>query len=145
VQTGSLPVRFAAPTNGANGAAVARQPQRSGQPVGLVHAALASHQRTVTLAERRVEALWAMLRAREAYEQALRGVEQTLGTQGSLDADEQARERLVEFQEAERALQAVEAAWAERLQALRELESAGASVGVPGPDGGAHVRRKRSG
>jgi hypothetical protein len=139
VQDESVPVKMAPQP----GASPTRARERQGQPVGLVHAALASHNRTVKLAQRRVDSLWAMLAARERYEQALRGVEQTAGSADSVGAEELCQAARAAYTRTEAALQAVEAAWAERLEVLRELESAGASVGAP--VGGAHERGRRAG
>jgi hypothetical protein len=109
--------------------------------VGLVHAALASHARTVTLADRRHEAVWGLLSARDARESAQDGVRQSIGTEQSVEAEAILRDRQQAYERAERALESLEAAWAERKQSLHELEAAGASVGVPAPRGGANGGR----
>lgn len=111
------------------------------QPVGLVHAALASHARTVMLSERRADAIWSLMRARDALTSAQDGVSHTIGTEQSVEAEAICRQRQQEYDRAERTLQSVEAAWQERRQTLTELEAAGASVGAPTRNGGANVRR----
>ena len=84
------------------------------------------------LAERRVEAIWAMLQARDALAEAQGGVAATVGTEASVAADENLIRRRSEYERAERALQSVEAAWAERLVVARELEQAGGANGTRG-------------
>lgn len=109
-------------------------------PAGLVQAVLSSHRRTVMLADTRVAALWAMLSAKEAMEQAAAGAVATVGTADSVSAQEQAILRRIEFERAERALQSVEAAWSERKVAATELEAAGG----PARNGGANGNGRRA-
>lgn len=116
---------------------VAAARQAGPAPAGLVQAVLASHRRTVLLADRRVELLWGMLAAKEAMEAAEAGAAATQGTLASPGAQEQAILRRSEFERAERALQAVESAWSERKVVAAELESAGG----PATNGGANGRR----
>lgn len=104
------------------------------QPVGLVRAVLSSHARTWTLAERRVEAIWTVLKAKEELDGAQAGVEATVGTEASMGAAENLIRRRSEYERAERALQSVEAAWAERRVSVQELAQAGQT---PGRNGGA--------
>jgi hypothetical protein len=131
-------------------AAVARErplgmpPKPGGQPVGLVQAALSSHRRTVTLGERRVEAIWSLLAARDALAQAEAGAAATVGTEASVAADENVLRRRSEYERAERALASLEAAWAERLVAVRELEQAGGVKQEPVQRGGANGTRGRA-
>lgn len=132
-----------------NGQALpARVPQRTTTTaggVGLVHATLASHQRTVSLAERRVEAVWGMLSARDALQAAEAGLAQTAGTQQSVEAETLRLRAVAAYERADRALQVIEAAWAERMESVRELAGAGASVGAPvDTNGGANGQRARA-
>jgi hypothetical protein len=109
------------PMQSARGAAPVAAQQAQ---VGIAGAALASHARTITLAERRVEAVWTMLAARDALAEAEQGLAATIGTEQSVVAEAQCRERRIAYERAERALQSVEAAWAERLESVRELVTA---------------------
>jgi hypothetical protein len=116
-------------------------PQRAGSAstLGLSQAVWQAFGRMVVLAERRVEAVWELVSAREAAANARAGVEQTKGTQQSVEAEELARERRAVLAAAERTLQSVEAAWAERKVATAELQRAAAP---PNGNGGARgVRR----
>lgn len=92
---------------------------------GLVAAVLSSHARTVMLANRRTEAVWSLLKCRDALAEAQQGVASTMGTEQSVIAEAQMAERRREYERAERTLQSLEAAWAERQQAAAELVSAG--------------------
>jgi hypothetical protein len=129
VRAGTMPKQAARPRNGAVMERAAGQ-----QPVGLMRAVLSSHARTVTLAERRVEAVWALLGAREALEAAQAGADATVGTEASVGAAENLLQRRTAYERAERALQSVEAAWAERVVAVQELSHAGEA---PARNGGA--------
>lgn len=103
--------------------------------VGLVSAVIASHRRTLALGDARVDAIWQMMAAREKAKNAEAGVQATIGTEASAAAQENAillRERA---RAAERALQSVEAAWAERQHVAAELEAAGGPA-----NGGANGR-----
>lgn len=128
VRLGTLPPRTARQPSA---------PSSQSTPVGLVHAALASHARTVTLAERRYEAVWTLFSAREQLHNAERGEQQTRGTEQSIEADGLLQEARQALKRAEMALAALDAAWGERREALGELERAGASVGAPVGRGGA--------
>jgi hypothetical protein len=136
VKAGTMP-RLAPRANG--GGVGERGPGQ--QPVGLVRAVLASHARTLTLAERRVDAIWGALKSKEALDAALAGHEATLGTAESVGAAENVIRRRSEYERAERALQSVEAAWAERRMAVQELEQAGET---PGRNGGANGAGRRA-
>jgi hypothetical protein len=115
VRAGSLPMVREQPP---------RAPVGGAPPVGLVQAALRSHLRTVTLAQRRVEAVWAVIGARDAVAAAEAGLAVLVGVEGSVAADELLRQRRREQDSAERALTAVEAAWEERLVSVEELKQA---------------------
>jgi len=103
-------------------------PQGSGRAVGLVHAVMSSHMRTHALAERRVEAIYAMLRAKELMDSAAYGVQQTSGGLGEETAREAHGQARKSYEAAERALQSIEAAWQERTAAVRELSASAATL-----------------
>jgi hypothetical protein len=118
------------------------QAQRTAPPVapqGLSQAVWQAFGRMVVLAERRVDAVWELVSAREAFAGARAGVEQTKGTQQSVEAEALAQDRRAALAAAERALQTLEAAWAERKVAVTELQRA--AVPSNGNGGARGVRR----
>lgn len=114
-----------------NGAPAVSAPGQS----GLIAAVLSSHARTVTLANRRTEAVWQLMKARDAMSEARQGVASTMGTEQSVIAETQLAARRQDYERAERTLQSLEAAWAERQTAAAELMTAGRPV-----NGGANGR-----
>ncbi len=98
-------------------------PQNS-RPAGLVSVVLASHRRTFELAEHRMKLLWAMMAAREALASAERGVDQTAGSEKEADAQVVFGQKRAEFDQAQTAYEAGEAAWRERALSMRDLSAA---------------------
>lgn len=92
---------------------------------GLVGAVLASHARTVVLAERRAEAIWRLLSVRDGLAEAEASMAALAGSVDSRKAQEELLGRRAEYVTANAMLQGLEAAWNERLQTLREMELAG--------------------
>jgi hypothetical protein len=118
----------------ANGELPAQLPQRSPQaaaeasaqrsPLGLAQVAVASHHRTYVLGERRVEAVYALSEAMKQVASAQFACQQTQGSQAEHDARAALRAAERVQQQAERALQSIEAAWAERGETLNQLTAA---------------------
>jgi hypothetical protein len=135
---GEMPTQ-SAPT--VPGAPVRAEGRGGSQPVGMVHAVLASHQRTYVLGERMVESVWTLIEAQQNLASAEHGLKQMEGGPNEEATRAHLRAARQRAEVAERAVQSLKAAWAERGETLKQLAEAVESASRQPAGAGAARRR----